>query len=199
MSTMSKEWRGPLCVSSSVDHSLCICIVLFYLVQYNVQYIILPCWQRTLYLYCIVVFCITYNTKSSTTAVTTQNCPPSTYGTFACKIPPPSSFCCSKCSPLYLDVFLHGISFSINFFSPIQSIIWCHKTKQQGMNSGSGKIFDLKTFFLSSISCEQLLLCIHVFLHNYLTFFETRRAIWCSPARWRCQCHQMASTLWSMV
>ena len=181
-------------MSSSVDHSPCICIVLLYLV---IQYIVLPCWHRlyfilyccilyiiqcsppqsTLYLHCTIVFGMTYNTKSSTTVVTAQNCPPSTYGTFACKIPPPSSFCCSKCSPLYLDVFLHGISFSINFFSPIQSIIWCHKTKQQGINSGSGKIFDLKTFFLSSISCEQLLLCIHVFLHNYLTFFETRRAI----------------------
>ena len=32
MSTMSKEWRVPLCVSSSVDHSPCICIVLLYLV-----------------------------------------------------------------------------------------------------------------------------------------------------------------------
>ena len=117
MSSMSKEWRVPLCVSSSVDHSPCICIVLFYLV---IQYIVLPCWHRlyfilyccilyiiqcsppknTLYLHCTIVFGMTYNTKSSTTVVTAQNCPPSTYGTFACKIPPPSLFCCSKCSLL---------------------------------------------------------------------------------------------------
>ena len=133
MSKMSKEWRVPLCVSSTVDHSPCICIVLFYLVEYNVQYIILPCCQPTLYLYCIVVFCITYNTKSSTTAVTTQNCPPSTYGTFACKIPPPSSFCCSKCSLLYRTALLYGISFSINLFLSMPSIIWCHRAKHQGI------------------------------------------------------------------
>ena len=107
--------------------------VLYYFTWYNVQYIILPCCQPTLYLYCIVVFCITYNTKSSTTAVTTQNCPPSTYGTFACKIPPPSSFCCSKCSLLYRTALLYGISFSINLFLSMPSIIWCHRAKHQGI------------------------------------------------------------------
>ena len=82
---------------------------------YDIQLcIVLPCWQLSeLTCICIaslyLVFGKTYHTKSSTALLTSHKCPPSTYGTFACKIHPPSSVWCSKYFSLW------HISFS-NFF-----------------------------------------------------------------------------------